>query len=231
MFSNIRWVLFDAVGTLLYADPPVAEVYHAAAQRFGSRLGVSEIRLRFGRALAAEQRGGPTDESQERDRWRRIVKAVIDDVNDSSGELFEQLWWHFAQPQHWRLFDDVPAALAELASRGCRLGIASNFDRRLYEIISGHSSLATCEAIFVSSEVGFTKPHPRFFAAVVERLGIPPDQLLLIGDDNVNDVAPAHAAGWQAVLLDRDGALSGAGVIHALAAVAGTVSQVGPLGI
>src|SRR4051794_36428646 len=129
LLDDIRWILFDAVGTLIYADPPVAEVYHAAATRFGSRLNVGEIHDRFPRALAAEQQCGlPTSEENERQRWRRIVDRVIDDVPEAGEAIFEQLWRHFAQPESWRLYEDVPAALDMLAQRGYQLGIASNFD-------------------------------------------------------------------------------------------------------
>jgi putative hydrolase of the HAD superfamily len=197
-------ILFDAVGTLLYADPPVIEVYHAAAGRFGSRLTADEIHHRFHAAFAAQQRPNePTSEPLERKRWQRIVAAVFDDVPDASGPLFEQLWQHFAEPQHWRLYDDVAPALDALRRRGVRLGIASNFDRRFRAIAAGHSPLAACEHIFLSSEVGYSKPDPRFFAAVERELDSPPDQIVLVGDDARADFAGANAAGWQAVLIDR----------------------------
>src|SRR5687767_12237594 len=124
MLEGIHWILFDAVGTLIYADPPVADVYHAISQQFGSRLTKDEIRRRFPRALAAEHSDSrPTSEAHERERWRRIVASVIDDVGDAKNKVFERLWQHFAQPRHWRLFDDVSTALLDLHRRGFRLGI------------------------------------------------------------------------------------------------------------
>jgi len=74
MLQGIRWVLFDAVGTLIEADPPVAEVYLAAARQFGSLLSVDEIQHRFAAALRVEQGvesatldRPPTSEAQERE--------------------------------------------------------------------------------------------------------------------------------------------------------------------
>jgi len=209
MQSGIRWILFDAVGTLIYADPPVAEVYHAAGREFGSRLSVAEIQQRFAAALRDELRTDavtlerpPTSEAYERDRWRQIVGVVIDDVSGGE-ELFERLWRHFAQPQHWRLYDDVAPTLEALGSHRFRLGIASNFDSRLEAIVAAHPALAACEVVFVSSAVGYVKPDPRFFASVAERLGVSPAEIVLIGDDEVNDMEGATAAGWWAVHLDR----------------------------
>jgi putative hydrolase of the HAD superfamily len=85
-----------------------------------------------------------------------------------------------------------------------RLGIASNFDRRLFRIVEGHSSLAACESVFVSSEVGWCKPRVEFFRAIKGRLGARADEIALVGDDEVNDVQGAQAAGWTAVRLSRD---------------------------
>src|SRR6185436_16253221 len=120
--------------------------------------------------------------------------------------LFESLWQHFAQPEHWQTFDDV-AALGELRARGYRIGIASNFDNRLIRISAAHSSLATCKAIFVSSNVGFTKPDQRFFRTIEEQLGVVAEKIALVGDDEVSDVQGATKAGWKAIRLDRSGSV------------------------
>jgi putative hydrolase of the HAD superfamily len=212
--APIRCILFDAVGTLIYPDPPVADAYHAAACEFGSRLSVAEIARRFRFALASAHNPEGSDgksffrpltsEAHERDRWRQVVGQVIDDVDPADAEsLFQHLWVHFAQPQHWRVYGDVEPALAALASRGFRLGIASNFDGRLRPIVSGHPPLRLGQEIFVSSEVGFIKPDLRFFATVTARLGVPAGQILLVGDDALADIAAASASGWRSLLLDR----------------------------
>jgi putative hydrolase of the HAD superfamily len=217
MLDGIRWVLFDAVGTLIHPDPPVANAYHAAGQRFGSRLSINEIHERFAAALAANYSGGgPTSEDHEHVRWRSIVSEVMHDVASAREAIFEHLWEHFAKPQHWRLYDDVPETLSELRRRGFQLGIASNFDNRLRGIVEGHSALKHCAEVFVSSDVGFTKPDPRFFRAIESRLGVDSAQLALVGDDEVSDVQGATSAGWQAVRLDRAAAAPKSATIRAL---------------
>jgi putative hydrolase of the HAD superfamily len=210
MLHGIRWVLFDAVGTLIYAAPPVAEVYYAAARQFGSTLSSTEIETRFCDALQADQRPRsvslerlPTSEAEERERWRRIVATVINDVPFVE-ELFAKLWNHFAQAESWRLFGDVPLALESLVKQGVRLGIASNFDARLHRVVAGMPALSPIERVFVSSQIGYVKPDPRFFVGVQATLGVKPEEILLIGDDEVNDSGGADAAGWRNVLIDRE---------------------------
>jgi putative hydrolase of the HAD superfamily len=208
MLEGIRWVLFDAVGTLMYADPPVAEVYHAAARRRGSQMGMSEIDRRFRAVLARPWHGRVTSESWERERWRLIVSEVIVDLPPGKLDaVFAELWRHFAQPTSWRLYDDAADALAELRRRGFHLGIASNFDSRLMEIVQGHGPLAVCEAVFAASNVGYNKPALEFFREIEERLGVPGSQIALVGDDEVSDAQGAIAADWRAVQLNRSGAI------------------------
>jgi putative hydrolase of the HAD superfamily len=244
--TGVRWILFDAVGTLIYPDPPVAEAYRAVALRFGLELSIATIGQRFASAVSHEQNSvpgsslgphcreapasraareagasgkcvpredpgnekptrPPTSEPLERARWQRVVAAVFEELPSATGEPFELLWHHFAQPGAWQLFDDVAPSLAELARRGYRLGIASNFDSRLSGIARALPPLAACERVFVSSEIGFSKPDERFFSGVEQRLGTFPRQMLLVGDDAVNDHEGALAAGWHAALLHREG--------------------------
>lgn len=210
MAPPIDAVLFDAVGTLIEPDPPVAEAYQAAGRRYGSHLSCEEILRRFRSAFARQERldemefFGRTDEPRERRRWQTIVAEVFDDVADST-RLFNDLWRHFAMSDHWRLCAGAADCWRELTERGLMLGIASNFDARLERICQGLEPLAECRWLFVSSRLGVRKPNPAFFDAVAKRLNAPPERILLAGDDLNNDYFAAQAAGWQSVLIDPSG--------------------------
>lgn len=210
-----RAMLFDAVGTLIFADPPVAEVYRRIGCELGCELALEEVegrfRLAYGRSesLFAVPGGGEleraaTSDERERMRWRQVVGDVFSELSQAAGdEALSRLWDHFAAPAHWRLFDDVPDVWESLESRGVLVGIASNFDSRLRAILKGVPPLNRCPHVFASSEVGYPKPSPLFFQSVEERLELTPDQLLLVGDDYVNDVVGAGRRGWQTLWLCR----------------------------
>lgn len=218
---HIRAVVFDAVGTLMSPDPPVASAYAATARRFGSRLDQTEIERGFGRAFARQEqvdlaRGdGRTSEARERERWRAIVAECVPDATDAEG-LFLSLWNHFASPAHWRVFPDAARAWAELARRGVPRVVASNFDGRLHGLLAGLPPLAGAAGTFISSEVGYRKPACEFFGAIGKALGLPAESLLMVGDDERNDVASARACGWQAVHVDRRGRIAGGGAVRDL---------------
>ncbi len=240
-FANVKAVLFDAVGTLIRPVPSVADAYFAAGRKYGSSRTSSEIAARFASAWRIEQHRepvhsgdsetgvenfqpllrNPTSESLEVHRWQRIVAHVLDDVVEAQQQLFTDLWDHFSESCHWRLFDDVPSAWNSCRELGLRVGIASNFDGRLVRLCSQFAPLTQCPALFYSSAVGFSKPDPRFFDAVAKQLELRPNQILLVGDDLENDLIGARAAGWHALLIDRDRRNPSAEVIHSLIEISG----------
>jgi putative hydrolase of the HAD superfamily len=199
--SVVRLILFDAVGTLIYPEPSVAAIYHSLGQHFGSRLSRNQIKERF--QHIRPQRGPlETDHERERSRWKQIVASVLDDITDIE-PLFTNLWEHFARGSSWRVYPDVPEAWPRLLATGIPLGVASNFDLRLHGVLA-ELELPQLSHIFSSAEIGYSKPDPRFFCRVEEITNLQPQEILLVGDDEVADVQGALSAGWQCQFLSRD---------------------------
>lgn len=214
-----RWIIFDAVGTLIYPEPSPGRAYWEIGRKFGSTLTEEEITRRFRSAFRISEREDidgagshlRTSEEIERQRWRRIVAEVLDDVTDAEG-AFEDLFAHFARPTAWRCFSDTAPTLHDLQQAGFRLGIASNFDGRLNAVCDALPGLSLLERRIVSAEIGHRKPSIDFFREVERITDSRPDELLMVGDDFENDVAGAQAAGWQAVYLCRRGEVPAGGV-------------------
>lgn len=205
--DKIRMVFFDAVGTLIHPNPAATEVYAAMGRKFGSKVSPNDVRAHFTAAFRAEEQfddrlGLRTDEAREQQRWRRIVAAVLDDVRDAEG-CFQALFEHFSRPEAWRCDPAAAEVLDELGRRGYRVGLASNFDQRLRRVASGLAGLEKVTDLVISSEVGWRKPAPEFFAAAAQAVGLVAAELMLVGDDCRNDFEGARAVGWWAVLLDR----------------------------
>jgi putative hydrolase of the HAD superfamily len=202
-----EFILFDAVGTLIFADPAPARVYHEIGQRFGSNLSVDQANQRFLAAFKKHHISGPTAEAVERWRWQQVVADVFGTEPDS--DLFNALWDHFSHYDSWKLYPDVADVFVELERRGIPFGIASNFDARLLSICGGLSPLNRVQKVFHSAAVGWSKPDPNFFAHVQRQLGVDASKILLVGDDKEKDFAGATNAGWQALLIDRNGTTDG----------------------
>jgi putative hydrolase of the HAD superfamily len=204
----IAGIVLDAVGTLIKPVPSVAEAYTEAARRQGVELNRDVVRMRFETSFRSDEVRGSqgvysTDEATERRRWRRIVGEVLPEVPDPK-RAFNELWDHFGRPESWRCFPEVAPALRELHGAGIAVCVGSNFDARLRPVVLGLAELAgAVDNLVISSEVGYRKPHPLFYQAACDRLGLPASRVLCVGDDLETDVRGAVQAGLSALLLDR----------------------------
>ncbi len=206
--NGIKGVVFDAVGTLIEPFPSVAAAYAMAASRQGVEIPAAMIKTRFHQAFREDdevEARGPlaTDEANEVRRWQRIVANVLPEVPDSA-RAFSDLWEHFAQPGAWRCFPDVARTVEWIHGSGRVTCIASNFDSRLRGVVAGLPALEPCmDALVISSEIGYRKPHPAMYEAACARLGLGLGQVLWVGDDLENDVIGPTRSGLRALLLDR----------------------------
>jgi putative hydrolase of the HAD superfamily len=214
----IRAVYFDAVGTLIHPEPLAGNVYYEVGQRHGSRR-YSRVTIfrRFSKAFRKQEEidrknGWTTSERRERERWQSIVAEVLDDVTDPE-TCFAELYEHFAKPESCKCDPAAQDVVAELRRRGLLLGVASNYDHRLHTVVAGLAPLRGIQHLLISSEVGWRKPAPAFFEALVRQAGVSPEEILLVGDDRVNDYDGALAAGLSAVLLNATPGAQTSGVI------------------
>jgi len=211
---SLRWIVFDAVGTLIFPTPDVATAYHRVGSAHGSRLSQDAVRDRFRAAFrrtensdGSGESGMRTCEADEVERWQQIVAEVFDDLSPSAADdCFRELFDHFARPEAWACFDDVAPTFATLRSEGFNIAVASNFDSRLNSVCDGLPPLNEVGVRVVSSEVGFNKPSRGFYDAVLRLVDASPDEVMVIGDDAINDVQGAEQSGIRGVLIDRGGA-------------------------
>jgi HAD superfamily hydrolase (TIGR01509 family) len=96
-------------------------------------------------------------------------------------------------------FPGASELLGGLARRGVRVIVASNVlwrDGRAQHRDFEDLGLSDYVADYVTSlDVGWRKPHPAFFEAALSVARHPPSECAMVGDSEVNDIAPAHARG------------------------------------
>jgi putative hydrolase of the HAD superfamily len=203
----IRVVTFDAGNTLIRLSRPVGVAYAAVAKRFGADLNPIDLEHGFRAAWKTASRlpdvPGPRADDG-RSWWRDIVLQTLENARaevEPFNDFFDAVYQEFALPGVWRLEPGALELLQDLRSAGFRLGIISNFDLRLYEILKHVGVLDLFEQIVVSSQVGAEKPSPRIFEEALRRFGVEPAELLHVGDDEKADGDGARALGIQAFIL------------------------------
>ena len=154
---DVRAIVFDAVGTLMYAAPPVADVYARVGKSHGSTLSVEEVRARFARAFRehyCNKVSTVVDEQLERKCWQCVVDDVFAGQGIDRVAVLNDLWGYFGRPDSWAMYDDAVCAWRQLMDMDVVLGIASDFDDRLLSVCDGIPDLRDCRHIYSSAAVG-----------------------------------------------------------------------------
>lgn len=108
--------------------------------------------------------------------------------------------WDRLQP-----WPEVKQTLEKLKGKGYALGVVSNCSIEL-----GRRALQRCEtaessmfnAFVTAEEVGFYKPHPDTYQAILSALGVKPDEAIFVAGSS-GDVVGAAAVGMQVVWHNR----------------------------
>lgn len=92
---------------------------------------------------------------------------------------------------------DFAAEVVETLARSYRLGVVSNYPHGpvVGATLERFGLRRHFEAVVVSSETGWMKPHADCYRPALEALGAPEGRTLMVGDDLRNDVKGAKALG------------------------------------
>ncbi len=105
----------------------------------------------------------------------------------------------------FHIFPDVPETLKTLKEQGYLLAVmpnASEFESVMYRRSKMFSQYI--DHAFWSYELGLAKPDPRYFEAVLSKLGIKPEEFLFVDDQPANLIA-ARKLGIRVVRIEREG--------------------------
>jgi putative hydrolase of the HAD superfamily len=203
----VKVVTFDAGNTLIRLSRPVGVIYAGVAKRFGADFDPNDLERGFRAAWKTVPRlpdaPGPRPDDG-RTWWREVVLRTLEIAQarvEPFDDFFDAVYAEFALPGIWRLEPGAVDLLQDLSRAGFRLGIISNFDLRLYEILRHVGVLHRFEQIIVSSQVGAEKPSPRIFKEALRRFAVEPAELLHVGDEEKADGDGARALGIQVFIL------------------------------
>lgn len=201
---------FDAAGTLIRLAEPVGTTYARVAARHGIASDPGTLAGAFSRVWRrtppthCERSGGEASHiGPDHDRiwWSQLVREVFAEAGTPVPEaafpaFFDELYRHYEEPGAWLTVEGASEVLARVAADH-RCVVLSNFDTRLRRVLADLGLLVHFEAVFLSSEQGYSKPDPRLFQRVSESLDLPPASILHVGDDPELDWSAAERAGFR----------------------------------
>ena len=88
-------------------------------------------------------------------------------------------------------------------SRNYKLGLVSNFTYTpiIYAGLRKLNINKFFNAILVSHEVGWRKPHPKIFKEALKRLGVSAHETVYVGDSPLEDIKGAKATGMKTIFV------------------------------
>jgi HAD superfamily hydrolase (TIGR01549 family) len=204
---SARAVFFDFGGTLVEPIRDPYEVYEQSLEPFGvsmdrgrfQRVQAEEISLWWPRVYASL---GRTTEF-----WNAFDSRILDrlGITERRAELLRALLDAFTSPRWHRPYPESEEVLQELQRRGHPLHLVSNNTELLTETVRRLGWDRWFASITVSQETGAEKPDPAIFRLAAHRAGLPPREILHVGDSWTADVEGARGVGIPVVWLDRAG--------------------------
>ncbi len=213
MLKKFKAVFFDVGGTLLRVHPSVGDVYATHARDYGFTGSADDLNREFRQEWSnmggIESLGTRKGPEVEREFWQELVRRVFaahGGLNDFD-RYFDHIYDVFRGKESWRVYEDVTESglLDQLKHNGVILGVVSNWDSRLPEILKNTGLAPYFNFILASTVVGSAKPDAGIFQEALQRAGVPADRACHIGDEPATDIQGARNAGIHSILIDRKG--------------------------
>lgn len=183
--GTIRAVVLDIGGVLEHVPEP--DWHEHWARRLG--LAVADVHRRLGDIWRRGSIGDIDEAAAE-----RAIAAALELSDDQLRTFMDDLWaWYVGT------LNNEIATWFQALRPAYRTGILSNSfvgAREREQALYGFEDM--CDVLVYSHEVGTVKPDPRVYAITCTRLGVAPEQAVLL-DDLERNVEGARAAGMAAV--------------------------------
>jgi putative hydrolase of the HAD superfamily len=136
----------------------------------------------------------------------RLPRRAFDGVNPAILVAAGVHAYHDAKVHQLRPYPDVPPVLARLAKTDLIRGVITSglqvkqADKLLRLGLYGHF---TPTALFISDQIGISKPNPKLYQRACDEVGLRPEELMYVGDHPAQDIDPANSLGMVTVHVRR----------------------------
>lgn len=202
-------MLFDAFGTVIHPEPDWEALrQECLAVVHGTWTGPA---VAFERWLPAYEKARADQHRLVEAGWRefdfaeRFAQTMLLCGAPSRDAL---AWGPVAAEKYHRFqqglihaYDQPGPTLQRLKEMGYRVALVSNYAHAgvLHDALTRLGIRHRFDALVVSGDVGYVKPHPRMFEAAVEALGVARDEAVMVGNDPECDVSGAKRAGLKTI--------------------------------
>jgi len=187
----IKAILFDMDGVLVDARDWHYEALNQALELFGYTI-TREEHESFYNGLPTAQKLKKLSED------KGLPFALQGLIND-----LKQTYTRRALHWHTRPSFDKQLMLKRLKGEGVKLGVCSNSVRDTVEVMLQNAMIKNYFDLLLSNQdVTKNKPHPEIYLVAMERLGVKPEETVIV-EDAPHGVEAARASGANVIVVDN----------------------------
>lgn len=186
-------IFFDLGNTLLYFDGCWSDILQLSSEALLDQLNTLGYTLDKKQFIPSFQKNLLIyEQTREIDLIEHPTEKILQEELSKHGfdtvpyaHLRLALDKMFAVSQkHWLPERDTLTTIEKLHAQGYRLGIISNAkdSKDVHQLIDKAAIRSFLNGIFISSNIGYRKPHPRIFTFALEEMGVKPDRTVMVGD-------------------------------------------------
>lgn len=190
--SKYKAVIFDVGDTLLTRKPSSAEILVERCKNANICIDLSQAisaykrcELWIGEQTMRELNGEPrmSDEEFSINLDYIAVKEIFKDKSESEiCNIVEKVHMISVEKQEWVMIDGVYETLKTLRDNDFILGIVSNFNKTLLDILKRLDLIKFFDGITISSFVNIEKPNPEILNIACKNLNVESKDCLYVGD-------------------------------------------------
>lgn len=192
---GIKLVTFDATNTLLKFRVPPWEYYVLVARDHGFKGKEDEVKLKLKESFDVMWEKHPNFGKNTilwQDWWRQVVGLTLRDHLPDKADVVtvaNRLINEFKTSRCWNVADGGQNLLRVLHKKGVSIGVISNFDPRLKDILRNLDLYKQFEFVLTSYESGYNKSDREIFDEALRlcKKNVEPSEALHIGDDFAKD--------------------------------------------
>lgn len=190
MDKKIKAIVFDMDGVLIEAKDWHYEALNKALRLFGYEIS------RYDHLVTYD--GLPTSKKLDMLSLEKGLPTGLHQfINDMKQQYTVDMVNLHCSPQFFHEY-----ALSRLKAEGYRLAVASNSIRNTVQLMMEKSSLLPYLEFFLSNQdVVKSKPDPEIYTTAVQRLGLTPDEVMVV-EDNHNGIQAATSAGTRVMKVE-----------------------------
>lgn len=211
--AHIKGIIFDYGGTLDTNGVHWFHIFHQVYAEHFTKVDEKQLREAYvyaERYLATHRVIAPSDDFLA--MLKKKVAIQLSELAIANSEIYDA-------PQHSQLVTKIASRCDELVRKNLEhsrkvldtlsarypLVLVSNFYGNIHSVLHSYGLENYFMEIVESAVVGIRKPNPQIFGLGITALGLPANEMLVVGDSYSKDIVPAHSLGCHTVWLKGKG--------------------------